>query len=139
MSVAAQDGPQPEGPHASYYRARYYDPTIGRFMSEDPLKSAVRLNRYKFVNNSPNILTDPSGLLEQCTFNGTQQITPLNPLITTTPDSGWHFLFSFAEGPVFPFPWPTVTCNWERKITKEESKRRYSSCPGIAKRADRAA
>ena len=102
-----------------YNRARYYDPNAGRFISEDPLKSAVRLNRYKYVNNSPNILSDPSGLQEQCTFNGTQQIGPWIYSVTTTPDSGWHFLFSFAEGGEFPFPWISVTCNWERKITKE--------------------
>ena len=105
-----------------YDRARYYDPAAGRFISEDPLTSAVRLNRYKYVNNSPNILTDPTGLQEQCTFNGTQQITPWMHSITTSPDSGWHFLFSHAEGPEFPIPWITVTCTWERKITKEEWK-----------------
>ncbi len=102
-----------------YYRARYYDQTAGRFLSEDPLKSAVRPNRYKYVSNRPNTLTDPSGLQEQCTFNGTQQITPWIDSITTRPDSGWHFLFSHAEGPEGPIPWISVTCFWERKITKE--------------------
>jgi RHS repeat-associated protein len=102
-----------------FYRARYYDPNGGRFISEDPLKSAVRLNRYKYVNNSPNILADPTGLQEQCTFNGTQQISPWIYSLTTTPDSGWNFLFSFAEGPGFPAGFITVVCNWERKITKE--------------------
>jgi RHS repeat-associated protein len=100
------------------YRARSYDSSVGRFLSEDPSKSAVRLNRYKYVNNSPNILTDPTGLTEECTFNGTQQITPWIGSVITTADSGWHFLTSYAEGPEYPIPWITVTCSWERKVTK---------------------
>ena len=46
-----------------YYRARYYDPAVGRFVSEDPLGFAAgdgNLTRY--VNNSPNISYDPTGL-----------------------------------------------------------------------------
>ena len=46
-----------------YYRARYYDPAIGRFTSEDPLGfggSGPNVYSYAF-NNSPN-LTDPSGM-----------------------------------------------------------------------------
>ena len=48
-----------------YYRARYYDPGVGRFTSEDPLGFAagdVNLNRY--VGNGPTNATDPSGLWE---------------------------------------------------------------------------
>src|SRR5205809_7384151 len=32
-----------------YYRARYYDPVAGRFVSEDPLSLSVGLNFYKYV------------------------------------------------------------------------------------------
>jgi RHS repeat-associated protein len=42
-----------------YLRARYYDPTIGRFISKDPL--ATR-NPYSYADNNPVLLTDPSGL-----------------------------------------------------------------------------
>jgi RHS repeat-associated protein len=104
------------------YRARYYDSNAGRFLSEDPVKSAVRLNRYKYVNNSPNILSDPTGLTEQCTFNESQQISPWIDSVVTTADSGWHFLQSYAEGPEDPLPWITVTCSWDRKVTKTEWK-----------------
>jgi RHS repeat-associated protein len=36
---------------ASYYRARYYDPTAGRFISEDPMydKEHVATMRQEFV------------------------------------------------------------------------------------------
>jgi RHS repeat-associated protein len=44
------------------YRARYYDPSIGRFLSEDPMRFSVDENFYRYVYNSPVGLSDPSGL-----------------------------------------------------------------------------
>src|SRR5581483_796945 len=47
-------------------RARMYDPTIGRFLSRDPvlglLGRPAGLNRYVYAVNSPCSYTDPSGL-----------------------------------------------------------------------------
>jgi RHS repeat-associated protein len=45
-----------------YYRARYYDPQIGRFISEDPIGFAGDTNFYLYVENDPENLTDLSGL-----------------------------------------------------------------------------
>jgi RHS repeat-associated protein len=46
-----------------YYRARYYDPQIGRFISEDPLGFAGSGTDFcKYVLNDPTSLTDPTGL-----------------------------------------------------------------------------
>ncbi len=44
-----------------YYRARYYDPKIGRFISEDPGGDEDGPNRYAYVGNRPTVLRDPSG------------------------------------------------------------------------------
>jgi RHS repeat-associated protein len=44
-----------------YYRARYYDPRIGRFLSEDPIGFAGGLNLYSYVANDPVARLDPSG------------------------------------------------------------------------------
>ncbi|USG64624.1 hypothetical protein NDK47_21140 [Brevibacillus ruminantium] len=48
-----------------YLRARYYDPTVGRFISEDTYKGQVdnplSLNRYTYVSNNPLRYVDPSG------------------------------------------------------------------------------
>jgi RHS repeat-associated protein len=45
-----------------YYRARYYDPTAGAFISEDPIGFAAGdTNIYRYVGNSPTNFTDPSG------------------------------------------------------------------------------
>ncbi|OGX35201.1 MAG: hypothetical protein A3B73_04420 [Omnitrophica WOR_2 bacterium RIFCSPHIGHO2_02_FULL_63_39] len=71
-----------------YYRSRYYDPKIGRFLQEDPeqpgqvrvqggrvvvIKPSApslvsqRLNPYVYVSNNPINLVDPYGLLERGT------------------------------------------------------------------------
>jgi len=46
-----------------YYRARYYDPATGQFISEDPIGfEAGDANTRRYVGNSPTNATDPSGL-----------------------------------------------------------------------------
>jgi RHS repeat-associated protein len=45
-----------------YYRARYYDPTTGRFISEDPIRLAGGINVYRYAKANPTNLIDPSGL-----------------------------------------------------------------------------
>ncbi len=46
-----------------YYRARWYDPAIGQFISEDPLGfGAGDANLHRHVGNSPVTFVDPSGL-----------------------------------------------------------------------------
>jgi RHS repeat-associated protein len=51
-----------------YYRARYYWPQGGRFLSTDPVGYAADLNLYTYVGNDPTDKTDPTGeAAEQCT------------------------------------------------------------------------
>jgi RHS repeat-associated protein len=45
-----------------YYRARYYDPSAGRFISEDPIKFFGGMNFYVYAGDSPTGFSDPSGL-----------------------------------------------------------------------------
>ena len=48
-----------------YYRARYYDPRMGRFISEDPIGFGGRdVNFYRYVKNRPVNKIDPFGLLD---------------------------------------------------------------------------
>lgn len=49
-----------------YYRARYYDANIGRFLQQDPSPGYINqprsiVNRYMYAMNSPILYTDPSG------------------------------------------------------------------------------
>ncbi|MEW5743936.1 MAG: C1 family peptidase [Nitrospirota bacterium] len=52
-------------PNGYYYmRARYYDPQVGRFISEDPIGfDGGDINLYQYVGANPVNFTDPSGLL----------------------------------------------------------------------------
>jgi RHS repeat-associated protein len=55
-------GRENDGGGLYYYRARYYSPELGRFISEDPLGfGGGDANLYAYVRNSPTNLTDPSG------------------------------------------------------------------------------
>jgi RHS repeat-associated protein len=55
---------KPRNPQASYYRARYYDPSIGRFISEDPIRFKGGISFYRYVLNNPISLFDPFGLTD---------------------------------------------------------------------------
>jgi hypothetical protein len=41
--------------------ARYYDPTIGRFLQRDPIGISGGLNVYAYANNCPNRTVDVTG------------------------------------------------------------------------------
>ena len=44
-----------------YFRARWYDPIIGRWLSNDPIDIQGGLNQYVFCDNNPISNTDPKG------------------------------------------------------------------------------
>ncbi len=43
-----------------YFNARWYDPELGRFISEDPIKDGV--SWYVYCGNNPLVFIDPTGL-----------------------------------------------------------------------------
>ena len=49
-----------------YYRARFYDPVLKRFISEDPIGLAGGPNVYTYTNGNPINLVDPTGNASTC-------------------------------------------------------------------------
>jgi RHS repeat-associated protein len=45
-----------------FYRLRYFDPGVGRFISEDPIGFDGGVNFYRYVQNNVTDLIDPFGL-----------------------------------------------------------------------------
>jgi RHS repeat-associated protein len=48
-----------------YYRARYYDAKLGRFLSEDPTRFEGGANFFRYVANNPTRFNDPTGLQQR--------------------------------------------------------------------------
>jgi RHS repeat-associated protein len=114
-----------------YYRARYYDPNAGRFISEDSVRSPIRPNHYRYVsNNSPNRI-DSSGMTDQpsnlpnpdpghCHLSYTLTLAHWTTS-TRIPNSDWHFVTStqLLEDAPFSVPAAVVTCVWERTYVSQ--------------------
>jgi RHS repeat-associated protein len=58
----AYTGRENDGLGDYYYRARYYNPNTGRFISEDPLGFGGGINKYVYVHDDPLDLIDRFGL-----------------------------------------------------------------------------
>ena len=89
------DGEPPTGTEraSKYYRARYYDPKIGRFISEDPIPIDVRaideINGYGYAANNPINRIDPFG---------------------RESGAAYRWLWCVDSGRCGPPPTPPVTC-----------------------------
>jgi RHS repeat-associated protein len=62
-NTAQFTGRDNDGTGLYYYRARYYSPTLQRFISEDPMGLAGGNNLYAYVGNNPVNITDSSGMI----------------------------------------------------------------------------
>jgi RHS repeat-associated protein len=62
-----------DGLGIDYYRARYYNPNTGRFLSEDPIGFAGGTNLYAYANENPLRFADPLGL---CAINPSNPMSP---------------------------------------------------------------
>jgi RHS repeat-associated protein len=73
-------GRENDGTGLYFNRARYYSPTLQRFVSEDPLGfGGGDANLYAYVGNSPTSSTDSSGMARDC-FASWCGGVPRNPL-----------------------------------------------------------
>jgi len=48
-----------------HYKARAYEPNLGRFLQTDPMGYDAGLNLYAYVRNDPVNATDPSGMFSE--------------------------------------------------------------------------
>ena len=78
-----------------YYRARYYHPYIGRFLTADPHRLQGRANVYAYAFNNPTRYIDPLGLQAELTEDW---LTPLDPF------GGPHGWMWDASDPSVPGP-----------------------------------
>jgi RHS repeat-associated protein len=76
-----------------YDRARYLDPTTGRFVNEDPLAFNAGLNFYDYVNGDPTNLSDPKGLF------GSGDVLP-----------AWNH---YCDGTGTPWSTPFASIKWD--------------------------
>jgi RHS repeat-associated protein len=67
-----------------YYRARYYNPQIGRFLQTDPIGYGDGLNLYAYCDNNPLNYADPLGLCKKTSrpgFHSAEEVRLLMALI----------------------------------------------------------
>ena len=73
----------------TYMRARFYDPVLGRFLSNDPVgftsENPTSFNRYAYANNSPYNYVDPDGRYAETVLD----------IVTTSIEAG-HLLGGIA-------------------------------------------
>lgn len=99
-------GREQDGLGYTYYRARFYDPSVGRFTQRDPIELQGGINLYAYVNGNPVNFTDPTGLnpgmgggTESCAFydarcnqsggTSTYYCTIAPTMCQITPPSDW--------------------------------------------------
>jgi RHS repeat-associated protein len=89
-----------------YYGARYYDCTIGRFISADTIVQSFSnpqtLNRYSYVTNNPLKYTDPSGHVNVADDWGGWDVKPELPIKHPTV---FGFLVRLADIILHPAEW----------------------------------
>ena len=96
-----------------YLRSRYYDPSLGRFLSRDPMTGSQvfpqTVNPYSFALNNPINLTDPNGeaaflvlmglyMLGSGLFEGYTQALEAYREYAGRSDRGWHTAAAFFRG-----------------------------------------
>jgi len=73
-----------------FYRARYYDPVLKRFISEDLMGLAAGLNFYAYVRGNPVTRRDPNGLVDFCDETGCYINQPDSCIYDPTTCNDYH-------------------------------------------------
>jgi RHS repeat-associated protein len=86
------------------FKARAYDPNLGRFLSADPAGYASDINSYAYVGNDPVNGNDPSGMGSNCDSGNSQC-----PDLSSAADPTWLTLPPIYPPALKGCP-PTATC-----------------------------
>ncbi|HEY7677959.1 MAG TPA: RHS repeat-associated core domain-containing protein [Candidatus Methylomirabilis sp.] len=79
IPVYGYTGREPDETGLIYYRARYYDPALGRFTQRDPIGLNGGVNLYAYVNANPVNFTDPMGLMMVSQVQASQATAAASP------------------------------------------------------------
>ena len=88
-----------------YNRARYYDPRMARFISEDPIGLAGGVNEYAYVGNDPLNARDPSGLSDDDCRVSNKNACRIDGITVTATDDGRENGWSTTPGDRGGRPW----------------------------------
>jgi len=90
-----------------YYRARYYNPYIGRFLQTDPIGYGDGMNWYAYCGNAPVNMADPSGLVRISFYDGSDSSTGFaangNIWKNMADDEWFDFSFDMRNGEFTPY------------------------------------
>jgi RHS repeat-associated protein len=95
-------GREDDGTGLYYYRARYYDPVIGRFISEDPLGFAAGdVNFYAYVGNNPVNANDPSGKVAETVWDAFNISLGVGSLASNVRNRNWFWAAADTAGLIY--------------------------------------
>ena len=106
-----------------YYRARFYGPATGRFISEDPIGNSAE---YAYAQNDPVGLTDPMGLLSVVPVGGSGRLIGRPEIPPVMPPITWRRCPFCGPSPTSGFTPPTISTT---TITGTIPPPPYLTCP----------